>query len=131
MKYLNKVQIIGNLTRDPDAKESNGSTLSVFSVATNREWTDAQGNKKSLVEYHNVAAWGKLADFCNQNFCTGKLVYVEGYLKTRSWESDGQKQFRTEIVAEEVSILSAKEQPDAGETDDDGTFDGDPAAELE
>lgn len=120
MRYVNKAIIIGNLTRDPDVKESNGAVLSVFNVATNRTWKDAEGEQKTLAEYHNVIAWGHLADYCNINLKIGKLVYIEGYLKTRSWEEDGKRRYRTEIVAENVSILSKKED----------VPDDDPAAEL-
>ena len=86
MRSVNKVILIGNLTRDPEAKQTaNGQSIVTFGLATNREWVTREGEKKSLAEYHNVAAWGRLADICTQYLKKGKLVYVEGYLKTRSW----------------------------------------------
>jgi len=104
---LNKVMIIGNLTRDPEVKTTpSGQNVASFSVATNRVWTNAQGQKQEAVEYHNVVAWGKLAEICGQYLNKGRKVYVEGRLQTRDWEGqDGVKRYKTEIVAENMIML--------------------------
>ncbi len=92
-----------------------------FGIATNREWV-AGPEKKSLAEYHNITAWGKLAEICGKYLKKGKLVYIEGYLKTRSWDSpEGVKIFRTEIVATDMIMLDKKEQ--GGDEIDDFMFD--------
>jgi single-strand DNA-binding protein len=111
MKSVNKVILLGNVTRDPELKSTTGGqSVCTFGVATNRVWRDAQGEKQSLPEYHNVVAWGGLAEFCSQNVHKGKPVYAEGYLKTRSWDSpEGTKMFRTEIVLENLVLLGARE----------------------
>jgi single-strand DNA-binding protein len=111
MKSVNKVILLGNVTRDPELKSTpNGQSVCTFGIATNRVWKDANGEKQSLAEYHNLVAWGGLAEFAAQNVTKGKPMYIEGYLKTRSWESpEGQKLFRTEIVVENLVLLGAKD----------------------
>ncbi len=110
MRSVNKVIIIGNVTRDPEYKQTpTGQGVVTFGIATNRQWVTATGEKKSLAEYHNIAAWGKLADVCRQYLKKGKLVYTEGYLKTRSWDSpEGVKIFRTEIVIYDMIMLDKR-----------------------
>src|SRR3990167_9118228 len=110
MKSVNSVTLLGNVTRDPEVKSTtNGQSVCTFGLATNRVWRDASGAKQSLPEYHNIVAWGGLADFCGQNIKKGKPIYIEGYLKTRSWEStEGAKVFRTEIVMENLILLGPK-----------------------
>ncbi len=110
MRSVNKVLLIGNLTRDPEIKQTgNGQTIVTFGMATNREWVTQGGEKKSLAEFHNVVAWGRLADICGQYLKKGKFVYVEGYLKTRSWDSpEGVKIFKTEIVAQDMIMLEKR-----------------------
>lgn len=105
---LNKVQIIGNLTADPEVKETpNGQKVATFSVATNRKWKDASGMLQEEVEYHNCVAWRGLADIAEQYMHKGKKVYVEWYLKTRSWDDTaGVKRYKTEIVSDQVILLS-------------------------
>lgn len=104
---LNKAMIIGNLTRDPEMRQTpNGKSVTSFSVATNRVWVSAAGAKQEEVEYHNIVAWGKLAEICNQYLKKGRKAYVEGRLKTRDWVGkDGVKHVRTEIIAENMIIL--------------------------
>lgn len=104
---LNKAMIIGNLTRNPEPRTtSGGQTVCSFGVATNRTWTDAQGQKQESAEFHNIVAWGKLAEICGQYLAKGRKVYVEGRLQTREWEAqDGTRKNRTEIVAENMIIL--------------------------
>ena len=84
---LNKVMIIGNVTRDPEVRATpSGQNVASFSVATNRRWTDQSGEKKEQVEYHNVVAWRKLADIIGQYVKKGSKIYIEGLLQTRSWD---------------------------------------------
>lgn len=106
---LNKAMIIGNLTRDPEIRNTpNGATVASFSVATNFIWTDQSGQKQERVEYHNVVAWRKLADICGQYLKKGSKVYIEGRLQTRSWDgNDGVKRYKTEIVAENMIMLGS------------------------
>jgi single-strand DNA-binding protein len=110
MRSVNKVILVGNLTRDPELKQTtNGQSIVTFGLATNREWVTKPGEKKSLAEYHNIAAWGRLAEICQNYLKKGKLVYVEGYLKTRSWDSpEGVKIFRTEVVATDMIMLDKR-----------------------
>lgn len=104
---LNKAMIIGNLTRDPELKKlPSGQSVTSFGVATNRVYTDATGAKKEQADFHNIVAWGKLAEICAQYLTKGRKVYVDGRMQTREWEAqDGQKRFRTEIVADTMIIL--------------------------
>ena len=117
--YLNKVQIYGNLTRDPELKAlPSGQNVANFSIATNRVYKDKEGQKKELVEYHNVVAFGRTADIIGQYMKKGKAAYVEGRLQTRSWDKDGVKQYRTEIVVENFQFGASA--PGAGG----GSYDG-------
>ncbi len=104
---LNRATIIGNLTRDPETRTTpNGQTVANFSVATSHFWKDAAGVRQEKTEYHNIVAWGKLAEICQQYLGKGRKVYAEGRLQTRDWEGqDGVKRYRTEIVAENVIML--------------------------
>jgi single-strand DNA-binding protein len=104
---LNRAMIIGNLTRDPESRTTpTGQTVTNFGVATNHSWTDASGQRQEKVEYHNIVAWGKLAEICNQYLGKGRKVFIEGRLQTREWEAqDGSKRNRTEIVAENMIML--------------------------
>lgn len=103
---LNKVFILGNLTRDPEMRQTaTGQNVATLGVATNRMWTDRDGNKQTQVEFHNVVLWGRLAEIANQYLSKGRLVFVEGRLTTRSWQDQqGQKKYRTEIVAENMQL---------------------------
>ena len=104
---LNRAQVIGNLPRDPETRTTpNGQTVTNFSVATSFVWKDAAGVKQEKPEYHNIVAWGKLAEICQQYLGKGRKVYVEGRLQTRDWEGqDGVKRYRTEIIAENMIML--------------------------
>jgi single-strand DNA-binding protein len=104
---LNRAQIIGNLTRDPETKTTpTGQTVSSFGVATSSTWKDASGQKQERVEFHNIVAWGKLAEICQQYLGKGRKVFVEGRLQTREWQApDGAKRNRTEIIAENMIML--------------------------
>ena len=97
---LNKVQIIGNITQDIVLKNTpNGQSVTNFSVATNRYWNDASGNRQEQSEFHNIVFWGKQAEIASQYLTKGQKIYIEGRLQTRSWEGqDGTKRYTTEIV---------------------------------
>ncbi len=107
MYSLNRATILGNLTRDPELRQTpSGQSVCTFGVATNRSWNDAAGNKQEASEFHNVVAWGKLAEICGQYLVKGKKVYIEGRLQTRDWEGqDGIKRYRTEIITENMIML--------------------------
>jgi single-strand DNA-binding protein len=100
--YINKAQIYGNLTRDPEVKAlPSGIKVANLSVATNRVWRDKDGSKKEAVEYHNVVVFGKQAELVDQYMRKGNPIFIEGRLQTRSWDAtDGSKKYRTEIIAE-------------------------------
>jgi single-strand DNA-binding protein len=103
--YLNKAIIIGNLTRDPELKAlPSGMKVCSFSVATNRYYKDKEGAKQEAVEYHNVSAFGKTGELAGQYLKKGQNVLVEGRLQTRSWETNGEKKYRTEIIADSVQF---------------------------
>jgi len=114
MRSINKTILIGNLTRDAELKETtNGQPIATFGIATNREWVTQGGEKNNSSEFHEVVAWGKLAEICSQFLKKGKLVYIEGYLKTRSWDTPGGlKKFRTEIVANDMIMLEKRSDND-------------------
>lgn len=104
--YLNKVFIIGNLTRDPELKAlPTGNKVCSFSIATNSVWRDKDGNKKESTEFHNIVVFGRQAETTAQYLKKGSSALVEGRLQTRSWDAqDGQKKYRTEIVADRVQF---------------------------
>lgn len=109
-KSLNKVTLIGNLTRDPELKYTpSGAAVVTFGVATNRQWTTDSGEKKEDVEFHKIVAWNKLAEICSQLLSKGRKVYVEGRLQTRSWQAqDGSQKQTTEIVINDMLVLDSK-----------------------
>lgn len=106
---LNRAQIIGNATRDPEVRTTPaGQTLAYFAVATNLRWTDASGQQQERTEFHNVVAWRRLGEICGQYVKKGRQIFVEGRLQTRDWTGqDGIRRFRTEIVAENVILLGS------------------------
>lgn len=120
MRSVNKVILIGNLTRDPEMRQtSNGQMVTTFCIATNREWVTKDGKKHSLAEYHDIVAWARLAEICNKYLKKGKLVFVEGYLKTRSWDTpEGVRKFRTEIVAQDMIMLEKRPRSEGDEEED-------------
>lgn len=110
MISLNRAQIIGNLTRDPEIKYiPSGQAVTSFSVATNRRWNDKEGSPQEDTQYHEIVAWGKTAEIITQIFKKGNKIFVEGRLQTRSWEApDGSKRQKTEIVLENFVPLTPK-----------------------
>ncbi|OGY07773.1 MAG: hypothetical protein A2782_01360 [Candidatus Blackburnbacteria bacterium RIFCSPHIGHO2_01_FULL_43_15b] len=107
-RSLNKVLLIGNLTRDPELRYTpKGTAVCTFGLATNRQWTTEEGEKREDAEFHNIVCWTRLAEICAEYLKKGSQAYVEGRLSTREWEGqDGQKRRTTEIIAESVIFLS-------------------------
>lgn len=103
---FNKAIVVGNLTRDPESRTlPSGQPVVNFSVATNRIYTDKEGNKQQNPEFHNIVVFGKLADICSRYLTKGRLVLIEGRIQTRSWQDQsGNKRYRTEIVAESMQM---------------------------
>lgn len=120
MFSLNRAQIIGNVTRDPELRYTpNGQAVCSLGVATNRRWRDKDGNNQEQTEFHNVVAWGKVAEIINQYVKKGNKIYIEGRLQTRQWEGqDGSKRNRTEIVMEDFVFLTPKGAVTSVGTDD-------------
>jgi single-strand DNA-binding protein len=118
-RSLNKVMLIGNLTRDPEMRYTpQGTAVCTFGVATNRNWTTESGEKKEDVEFHNVVAWNKLAEICSNLLKKGRKVFVEGRLATRSWQGqDGTQKQRTEVVISDMVILDRKDDSEGGSID--------------
>ena len=113
--YLNKVMLIGNLTRDPELKSlPSGIQVTSFSLATNRVYRDRDGNKQEQAEYHNIVVFGRQAETSAQYLKKGDSAMIEGRLQTRSWEKDGQKQYRTEIVADSVQFGAKRGMSESG-----------------
>jgi len=109
-RSLNKVQLIGNLTRDPELRYTpTGAAVCTIGLATNRSWTTEAGEKKEETEFHRVVAWNKLAELCSQLLVKGRKIYVEGRLRTNAWQtSDGQPRSTTEVVIEDMIILDSR-----------------------
>ena len=107
---LNKAMIIGNITRDPELRNTpSGQSVASFSVATNLVWTDQSGQQQKKTEFHNIIAWRKLAEVCSKYLHKGSKVFIEGRLQTTDWTGqDGVKRYRTEIVAENMIMLDSK-----------------------
>jgi single-strand DNA-binding protein len=103
--YLNKAIVYGNLTRDPELRSlPSGVQVATFSVATNRVWKDKEGSRQESTDYHNVVVFGRQAETSAQYLKKGSSALVDGRMQTRSWESDGVKKYRTEIVADRVQF---------------------------
>lgn len=115
MRSVNKVILIGNLTRDPEIRQTTtGQNIATFGLATNRQWTTSSGEKKASAEFHECVAWAKLAEICEKYLHKSKLIYVEGYLKTRSWDTEeGVRKFKTEIVVEDMIMLDKRSDGDS------------------
>lgn len=108
---VNKVILVGRLGKDPEVKSTpSGTTVAKFTIATDERYTDKAGEKQERTEWHNIVAWSKLAEICGQYLRKGKLVYIEGSLRTDSWEDKEtkQKRYRTEIVAQQMQMLDKK-----------------------
>jgi single-strand DNA-binding protein len=107
---LNRVMVIGNLGRDPEMRYTpDGQAVTSFGLAATRSWNSANSGRHNSTEWFNVVSWGSLAEICNQYLAKGRRVYIEGELRTRGWDQpDGQKHFRTELVANEMIMLGPR-----------------------
>lgn len=119
---LNKVMLIGRLTRNPESRTTpQGVAVCNFSVATSRTWKNDQGQTQDRTEFHNIVAWRRLGEICAQYLAKGRQIYLEGHLETRSWDdkNTGQKRYRTEIIADSMIMLGSKGEvaPRAGESE--------------
>ncbi len=123
-RSLNRVQLIGNLTRDPELRYTpQGTGVCTFGLATNRSWTTDNGDKKEEAEYHKIVAWNKLGELCSQLLTKGRKVYVEGRLSTRSWTGqDGVQKSTTEIVIDDMIILDSRKDGASASTDTDMSY---------
>ncbi len=112
MADVNKVILIGRLGADPEIRYTpSGTAVANFRIATNERWINKQGEKQERTEWHRIVAWGKLGEFCGQYLTKGKQVYIEGRLRTRSWEDkDGNKRSTTEIFAERLQFVGPPEE---------------------
>ena len=114
---INKVILVGRLGKDPEIKSTpGGTTVAKFTIATDEKFTDKSGEKQERTEWHNIVAWARLAEICGQYLRKGMLVYIEGSIRTDSWEDkeSGQKRYRTEINAREMKMLERKRDSDEG-----------------
>jgi len=120
---LNKVMLIGRLGRDPEIRYTqSGNAVASFSIATSEYWRDKQGQRQEKTEWHDIVAWDRLADQAQSYLKKGSMVYIEGKLQTRSWDDQqGQKKYRTEVVANQVRFLDSREGTErSGGSVDDG-----------
>ena len=119
-RSLNQVQLIGNLTRDPEMRYTpSGTAVCTFGIATNRQWVTESGERKEDVEFHRIVAWQKLAEICSKFLLKGRKAYVQGRLQTRSWKGqDGNDRQTTEIVIDDMIILDSRgrEEGTAGQS---------------
>ena len=114
---INKVILVGRLGKDPEIRSTPGGTsVAKFSLATDEKYTDRAGEKQERTEWHNVVAWGKLGEICGQYLRKGKLVYIEGSIRTDSWDDkeSGQKKYRTEIIARDMKMLDRRDEAGGG-----------------
>lgn len=114
---INKVILVGRLGKDPEIRSTpNGTTVTKFSLATDERFTDRSGEKQERTEWHNIVAWGKLGEICGQYLKKGKLVFIEGSIRTDSWDDkeSGQKKYRTEIVARDMKMLDRRGDEEGG-----------------
>ena len=122
MPALNRVQIIGNLGKDPETRFTpSGRKVSTFSVGVSRRWKNQDGEAKNVTDWFNVEAWGKLAEICENYLTKGRLVFVEGRLQTDRFEKDGETHYYTKVVAQNIQMLDKKpdeEEPIPAESDE-------------
>jgi single-strand DNA-binding protein len=124
---INKVILVGRLGKDPEIRSTpGGKTVAKFTVATDERYTDKSGEKQDRTEWHNIVAWDRLGEICGQYLKKGKLVYIEGSLRTDSWDDkeSGQKRYRTEIVAREMKMLDRRGDEGGGQSGGGGGYTG-------
>lgn len=137
-RSVNKVILIGNLTRNPILRTiGNGSVVCNFGIATNATWKDGSSNVQERTEFHNLVAWNKLAEICAQILAVGMLIYVEGELRTRTWDdANGVRHYKTEIKINDMKLLDDKGKKGVGleeakmAAEDEGEGDMEPAEVL-
>jgi single-strand DNA-binding protein len=106
MAGLNRAQLLGRLGKDPESRQANNQTVTNFSIATSETWKDkVTGEKKETTEWHNIVAWRGVGDIAAKYLKKGDMVYVEGKLKTRSWEKDGVTRYVTEILVDNLVLI--------------------------
>ena len=112
MRSINKVILIGNLTRDPELRKTKeGTSVVSFGLATNRNWTEESGEKREETDFHRIVAWGKLAELCDKFLKKGRKVYVEGRLQSHKWtDNEGMQKAVTEIIIDDMVMLDSKPQ---------------------
>jgi single-strand DNA-binding protein len=122
---LNKVLLIGHLGSDPEMRYTpSGRPVTSFSLATSRSWTSPEGERREETEWFNIVSWGNLAEICKQYLSKGQQIYIEGRLQTRGWEDEtGKKHFRTEVVANEMIMLSNRRSGEGADTYHDRDYD--------
>ena len=126
---VNKVMLIGNLGRDPEIRyTTNGQAVANFTLATTERYTDREGERQENTEWHRIVAWGRLAEICGEYLTKGRMVYIEGSIRTRSWEDkEGNTRYTTEIVARNMQMLGGQggrtEAPSAPDDKVPGDFD--------
>jgi len=120
MAGVNKVILVGNLGKDPEVRHlEGGATVANFPLATTENYKDKNGNRQEQTEWHNIVVWRGLADVAEKYLKKGMTIYMEGKLRTRSWDDkEGNKRYTTEVVGETFTILSKKENSGSGATDD-------------
>jgi len=114
---VNRVILVGRLGKDPEIRSiPSGTSVAKFSLATDERFTDKNGDKQERTEWHNIVAWGKLAEICGQYLRKGKLVFIEGSIRTESWDDKetGVKKYRTEIIAKDMQMLEKKGDDEGG-----------------
>lgn len=118
-RSFNQVILVGNLTRDPELRTiPSGQQVASFSVATNRSWKNQEGETQEVADFHNIVAWGRLAELAGQYLTKGRKVLITGRLQTRSWDGeDGKKNYRTEVIANEINFLDKAGDGPAGSDD--------------
>ena len=117
---LNKAILIGNLGRDPEVRYTpSGVAVANFSIATSETWTNKEGERETRTEWHRIVAFGRLGEICGEYLSKGRQIYIEGRIQTRDWEDrEGIKRYTTEIVANQMLMLGARDQAESARSDD-------------
>ncbi len=118
MMGINKVILIGNLGRDPELRyTASGQAVANFTIATTESRTNKGGDRQDFTEWHRIVAWGRLAEICGEYLSKGRMVYIEGTLRTRSWEDkEGRKRWTTEVLARNMQMLGPSGEKDSSTT---------------
>ena len=123
MASVNKVVLIGRMGKDPELRRTqSGTAVTSFSLATSEKFKDKQGQQQEETEWHNCSVWNKAAEIIAQYCKKGSMIYVEGKLKTRSWEDNGVKKYATDIIVREFQFLDSKPQDNQQQQNNGGGF---------